>query len=105
MGGGGGDNPGTTTATTQSVIPDWLQGPQIARFTGCSTAGIPVVFAVSLDSTRAAGAFTSGSASGTSAITGYLVNGQGVFQIPGGSTGFSVACAVSAYVQVETWDK
>jgi hypothetical protein len=93
----------TTASSGQAA--DWLNSPQVARFTGQSTAGAPLVFQVCLDSTRAAGAVTSYAASGTSAIGGYFVCGQGTFQIPGGSTGYSVACVASAYIQVETWKK
>ena len=93
----------TTASSGQGA--DWVQSPQIARFTGQSTAGAPVVFQVSLDSTRATGSVSSYSASGTSGIGGYMVAGQGAFQIPGGSTGYSVACVVPAYIQVETWAK
>jgi len=81
---------------------DWPANVDIARFTGQSTAGAQMVFEVALQTTRAA-APTSGATTGSSALYGCPVIGQGSFQIPGGSTGFSVAALSSGYVSVEMW--
>lgn len=82
---------------------DWQTGSQIARFSGVSTAGASINFMVNLQSTAAA-APSSGSSGGSTGI-GHPVMGQSSFQIPGSSTGFSVAALSSGYIMVETWKK
>ena len=80
---------------------DWPAGVDIVCFTGRSTAGAALNFEVNLESTRAAAP-----SSGTSTIgstCAYPVIGQRFFQVPGGSTGFSVAALSSGYVSAECW--
>lgn len=78
-------------------------GAGIVRFTGFSTAGLMQAFDVNLFSTAAAcpASGTSISSSGTS----HSLIGYGLFQIPGNSTGFSVASLVSGYIRAEVWHK
>lgn len=81
----------------------------LVRFTGLTTAGAQLNFSVNLISTHAAAP-----SSGTSVTTGTTagstgnnvpVLGQGTFQIPPWSTGFSVAALSSGYVMAEVWRK
>lgn len=74
---------------------------QVVRLTGQSTIGAPMVFNVNFASTKAA-APSSGVSSG-STMWGIPVMGQGTFQIPGGSTGLSVAGLSSGYITAEFW--
>ena len=81
---------------------DWPTGAQIVRFSGCSTAGAALNFQVNLTSTKAAAPSSGLSTVGTTGF-GHQVSGSGSFQIPGGSTGYSVAALSSGYVQAEIW--
>jgi len=83
---------------------DWPPNVDFARFTGQSTAGVAMAFQVALKTTRAA-APSSGASTGSTAIYGYTVLGQGTFQVPGGSTGFSVAALSSGYIAAEMWSR
>lgn len=79
----------------------------LVRFTGVSTVGADLNFWVSLNSTRAA-APASGLATGTTggALPNMAVqHGERIMQIPGGSTGFSVASLSSGYITAEVWRK
>ena len=88
-----------STAVTDAAAA----GTQIVRFTGWSTAGTtPINFMVSLGSTRAA-APSSGSSVAT--FPNQPVMGSREFQVPGGSTGYSIAVLSSGYVFVEQWRK
>lgn len=82
---------------------DWQSGAQIARLSGMSTAGATLNFMANLQSTAAA-APSSGSSGGSTGI-GYPVMGQSAYQIPGGSTGGSVAALSSGYILIEQWRK
>jgi hypothetical protein len=80
---------------------------QLVRFTGISTAAAAgaMNFVVDLFSTNAVAP-----SSGTSITTGssgnrILVIGSRTLQIPGGSTGWSVAAVSSGYVIAEQWRK
>lgn len=84
-------------------------GVQIVRFTGVSTAGASLNFMVNLGSTHCA-APSSGSSVTTGTTQGSTWNnipvmGQGVFQVSGVSTGWSVAALSSGYVTAELWKK
>lgn len=86
---------------------DWPSGSSvggIVRFSGVSTAGALLNFMVNLMSTKAAAPSSGASTEGT---TGYGMHVQGtrLFQIPGDSTGFSVAALSSGYVTAEVWKK
>ena len=83
---------------------DFTTGCQIARFTGVSTAGAQLNFGVALQSTAAA-APSSGTSGGTTGAFCSMVMGTRSFQIPGGSTGYSVAALSSGYVICEQWKK
>lgn len=81
----------------------------LVRFTGFTTAGAQMNFMANLVSTHA-GAPSSGTSittgtSGGSTGNSIPVLGQGTFQIPPWSTGFSVAALSSGYVMVEVWKK
>jgi hypothetical protein len=77
---------------------------QMVRLTGVTTTGGGLNFFASLNSTGAA-APSSGTSTGTTAggLPSLSVIGQGTFQIPGGSTGFSVAALSSGYIRAELW--
>lgn len=87
---------------------DWPTGTEIVRLTGLTTAGAQYNFLVNLFSTAAA-IPSSGSTSSTSGSTGvsHPVLGEATFQIPGGSTGFSVISHTgsSGYVYAQCWQK
>ena len=86
---------------------DWPSGSSaggIVRFSGCSTAGVMLVFQVNLESTKAAAPSTGTSTQGTTGF-GETVVGQGSFQIPGASTGWSAAGLSSGYITAEFWKK
>ncbi len=76
---------------------------QLARFSGVSTVGAQLNFRVNLESTYCI-APSSGTATGSTAAH-LTVMGTRVFQIPGASTGFSVAALSSGYITVEIWKK
>ena len=91
-------------ASSSGQAMDWPSGTQIARLTGQSTTGADINFVVNLSSTKAAAPSSGVSTEGTTGF-GHPVWGQDTFQIPGGSTGFSVAALSSGYVMVECWKK
>jgi hypothetical protein len=80
---------------------DWPTNTQIVRLSGVTTAGAALNFVANLFSTAAA-APSSGLSTGTPS---HPVNGTLMFQIPGGSTGFSVAALSSGYVFAECWHR
>ncbi len=82
---------------------------QFVRFTGVTTAGATLNFMVNLYTTQAA-APSSGSSNGNSTNSGssgvnHPVQGNGLFQLQGQSTGFSVAALSSGYIMVEAWKR
>lgn len=92
-------------STAQAM--DWPSGSSagtIVRLSGCSTAGVMLCFHVNLESTKAAIPSSGSSTQGTTGF-GEMVVGQGSFQIPGGSTGWSAAALSSGYVMAEFWKK
>lgn len=89
-----------STGSTAAANAD-AAGITIVRFTGMSTAGALLNFLVNLFSTACA-APSSGS-SNSSTGTNHPVLGSGLFQVPSGSTGFSVAALSSGYVMMEGW--
>jgi len=93
-------------AASSGQAVDWASTlAQLVEFAGVSTTGALLNFWVNLNTTRAA-APSSGLSTGT-ASTGVSVPVQGrrVLQIPGGSTGFSVAALSSGYIQALLWRK
>lgn len=93
-------------ATAQAM--DMPTNAGIVRLTGLTSAGAQFNFLANLFSTAAA-IPSSGSTSSTSGSTGvsHPVLGSATFQIPGGSTGFSVISHTgsSGYVYAEFWKK
>lgn len=86
---------------------NWLSTlAQVVRLSGVSTAGALLNFWVNLQTTHAAAPTTgsTGTSSGSSDQQ-IAVQGSRVMQIPGGSTGFSVAALSSGYITIETWRK
>ena len=103
MTGGSSGQASDWATSTGAVANAQAAGVQIARLTGLTTAGVQFNFMANLFSTGAAVA-----ASGTSIAssgTSHPVLGQATFQIPGGSTGFSVAAFTSGNIMVEMWRK
>lgn len=82
---------------------DWPAGAQIVRLTGQSTTGASMNFWVNLFSTAATVPATGSSVS--SSGVNHTVMTSHTFQVPGGSTGFSVAALSSGYISVECWRK
>lgn len=89
---------------------DWptgsTAGGRIVRFTGLTTAGAQLNFNLNLFTTMAAAPSTVGSSVGTTQGTtgfGHAVLGRDSFQIPGDSTGWSVAALSSGYIMAEFW--
>lgn len=83
-------------------------GPSIVRFTGMTTVGSSAFsFMVNLLSTLAVAVPTSGTTVGMGGSSGvsHPIFQQGMFQIPGGSTGYSIAALNGGYVFVEMWKK
>jgi len=94
-------------AANTPLAADWPAGSDIARVTGVTTLGGPLAFYFNDGSTKASSAADSSFTSGTSQSSGlssYVV-GSRDFQIPGTSTGFSLAAASSGVVSVEVWGK
>lgn len=84
-------------------------GCQLVRFTFHTTGGVSMAGMVNLFST-AANAPSSGSSATTGTTPGSTGNshpvlGQGQFQIPGYSTGWSAAAITSGYCIAEIWKK
>lgn len=81
----------------------------IVRFTGQSSANLPLAFSVNLVSTHAA-VPSSGSSVTTGTTAGSTGNnipvfGSREFQIPAWSTGWSAAAFTSGYIMAEVWRK
>lgn len=89
---------------------DWgTSQAQLVQFTGHSSAGAVLQFYVNVLSTNAAvpssgSSVTTGTSNGAPG-NNLPVNGQRMVQIPGGSTGFSVAALSSGYIFAEVWRK
>lgn len=84
-------------------------GVQLVRFTAETTAGLATSIMVNLQSTQAT-VPTSGSSVTTGTTPGstgnsYPIQGQGIFQIPGYSTGWSAAAQAAGYIIAEVWRK
>lgn len=94
------------TGGSSAQAMDWPAGTQIARITPMTTAGAAFYVMANLGSTAAA-VPSSGSTVGTTALpfVNHPITGQMAFQIPGASTGFSVAAFTSGYAIVECWRK
>jgi hypothetical protein len=95
-------------AASSGQSMDWPSGStqdgRVVRLTGQSTVGAAINFYVNLESTKAAAPSSGNSTLGT---TGFVhpVMGSGFFQVPGASTGFSVAGLTSGYITVEYWKR
>lgn len=97
-----------STAGTALALAGTTGGPQLVRFTGITSAGSSLFnFMVNLFSTLAQAAPASGTTVGMGASSGvsHPVMQQGMFQVPGGSTGYSIAAVSSGVVYVEMWRK
>jgi hypothetical protein len=79
-------------------------GAHLVRISGVSSGGALLNFWVDLESTKAAAPSSGNSTEGTAGF-GYSVQGNRTFQIPAGSTCFSVAVLSSGYVTAEVWRK
>lgn len=77
--------------------------PSIVRVTGLTTGNALMNFNLNLESTRAAVPSSGLSTLGTSFSS--PVVGQGTFQVPHGSTGWSAASLSSGYVVMEMWSR
>ena len=101
---GGSSAQASDWATSTGAVADAAAADvNIVRLTGMTTAGAQFNFMANLFSSGAAVA-----ASGTSISssgTNHPVLGQATFQVPGGSTGFSVAALTSGNIMVEMWKK
>lgn len=88
-----------------STLADAAAGlVNIVRLTGQSTVGAALNFVVNLSSTKAAAPSSGTSTEGTTGF-GHVVMGSATFQVPGGSTGYSVAALSSGYIVAEMWKK
>lgn len=94
----------STAGTSASAATAAAAGVHLVRLSGLSTGGVQLNFHVNLASTKAAAPSSGYSTEGTTGFN-HPVLGQSSFQIPGGSTGFSVAALSSGYIQVEMWKK
>ena len=90
-------------ASSSGQAMDYPANAHIMRLTGITTAGGAMNFWVNQKTTGAA-VPTSG-ATTTSSACQVPVIGQATFQVPAGSTGFSVAALTSGYVQASFWRK
>jgi len=82
---------------------DYPAGAQVVRITPMSSAGVAFGCMVNLFSTAAA-VPSSGSSASSSGVSHPIMT-QNTFQIPGNSTGFSVASFTSGYAIFEFWRK
>jgi hypothetical protein len=82
---------------------DWPTNTQFVRISGFSTAGVSLNFMANLYSTACSAPASGSSASSTG--VNHPIMGSASFQIPGASTGFSVAALTSGYILVECWKK
>jgi hypothetical protein len=82
-------------------------GPQLIRISAQTTAGQSMNCMVNLFSTAAAAPSSGSFVATTAASSGvsFPVMGQGTFQVPGNSTGWSVASLTSGYIITEQWRK
>ena len=93
------------TSTGGAAATAGAAGVEIVRLSGVSTAGAQINFTVNLMSTGAINPSTGTSIGTTSVGVNKLVMGQGAFQVPSYSTGWSVALLSSGYIQCEQWSK
>jgi hypothetical protein len=89
---------GSTAVASASVA-----GAEIVRLTGMTTAGGSFFFSANLFSTAAA-VPSSGTSISSSGVN-HPIAAPTLFQVPGGSTGFSFAAFTSGYVIMEQWNK
>jgi len=85
--------------TAQAI--DLTTGTNIMRLTGLTTANAQLNFYANLNSTGAS-VPSSGATTASTAIN-QPVLGSRTFQIPGGSTGYSLIAQTSGYVVAECW--
>jgi hypothetical protein len=93
-------------ANSSGQALDWPTNTQIVRLSGWTTAGASLNFMVNMFSTQCA-VPASGSSSATAASSGVNipVNAVGSFQVPGVSTGYSIASLSCGYIMAECWRK
>lgn len=84
-----------------STVGSSAVAAQLVHFSGVTTGGALLNFWVNLTSTRAS--VPSSGLSTDGSTIGVPVQGNRTFQIPGGSTGFSIAALTSGYVQASLW--
>jgi len=95
------------TGGSSAQKADYPSGAGIMRITPATTAGAAFQCFLCADSSNAAvpAAGTTQSTATSSGVTCLPVPFQMTYQVPGGSTGFSVAAYTSGNVQVEFWRK
>ena len=94
-------------AASSGQAMDWAStAAQMVRLSGVSTAGAAINFWANLTSTQCAapssGTSTGASTAGSTGVN-VAIHGNRTLQIPGGSTGFSVAALSSGYITAEVW--
>ena|SRR5258708_3276053 len=89
------------------IAQDWPAGTNMARLTGLTTLGAALGFYFQDGSTKATFAGSSVFSSGTSVSSqnNSAIFGSKDYQIPGGSTGFSLVAGSSGQVTVECWSR
>jgi len=81
-------------------------GVAMVRVTGWSSAGSTLIgMVVNLTNTGATAPSSGTEVSTVAAVANVPIFGQGMFQVAGGSTGYSIAVNSSGYVFVEQWRK
>ena len=95
------------TGGSSAQSADYPTGAQIMRITPYSTAGGSFFGFLCPGSTSAAVASsgTTQSSAASSGLSSIPIPFQLSFQVPGGSTGFSIAAYTSGVVSVEFWKK
>ena len=105
------------TGGSSAQASDWLSSGSTAvanaaagfvhvvRITPLSTSGAQMGVYVNLFTTAAAVPGSGTSVSSASGGVNHPVFGPTIFQVPGGSTGFSVAAPSSGLVHIEQWER
>ena len=89
-------------AASSGQAMDWSSThAQMVRLSGVTTAGVLMNFWANLQSTACLAPST-GVSTGSTGVN-IAIQGNRTMQIPGGSTGFSVAALSSGYITAEVW--
>lgn len=92
--------------STGAVANAGTAGIHLVRVSGCTTAGAAFLFTFNCMSTAAAVPTSGYTVSATTrGIDTLIATGPSAFQIPGTSTGFSVAAVTSGNIMIEMWRK